>query len=132
MNAMAAPRPCRHAGCHALVRDGSGYCPAHQADKKAGRFADPRRGSSSERGYGAPWRKLRDRVMRRDCGLCQPCKDAGRVTPATHVDHIAPKCEGGTDDESNLRAICTACHKAKTASEAQRAKGGARGNHDRR
>lgn len=127
MNAMAAPRPCRHAGCHALVRDGSGYCPAHQADKKAGRFADPRRGSSSERGYGATWRKLRDHVMRRDCGLCQPCKEAGRVTAATHVDHIVPKCEGGGDDESNLRAICSACHKTKTASEAQRAKGGGRG-----
>ena len=64
--------------------------------------------------------------MRRDCGLCQPCKEAGRVTAATHVDHIVPKCEGGGDDESNLRVICSACHKAKTASEAQGAKGGGR------
>lgn len=123
MNAMAAPRPCRHAGCHALVRDGSGYCPAHQADRKIGTFADPRRGSANERGYGAAWRKLRDQIMRRDCGLCQPCKVAGRIIPATHVDHIVPKCEGGGDGENNLRAICAACHKAKTAQESQRAKG---------
>lgn len=61
----------------------------------AGRFADPWRGSSSERGYDATWRKLRDHVMRRDCRLCQPCKDAGRVTPARHVDHIVPKCQRG-------------------------------------
>jgi 5-methylcytosine-specific restriction protein A len=126
MSPVAAPRPCRHAGCNALVRDGSGYCPAHQADKKIGRFADPMRGSASERGYGSAWRKLREVIMRRDCGLCQPCKEAGRITPATHVDHIVPKCEGGSDAVSNLRAICSHCHKAKTASEAQRAKGGER------
>lgn len=40
-----APRPCKHPGCGQLVRDGSGYCQAHQADKKNGRFADHRRAS---------------------------------------------------------------------------------------
>lgn len=117
------PRPCRHSGCGQLVRDGSGYCPAHQADKKAGRFADHRRGSSSERGYGATWQKMRIRVMQRDSGLCQSCLAAGRVIVATEVDHIIPKFEGGTDADDNLQAICVACHKAKTAAESLRAKG---------
>ncbi len=61
--------------------------------------------------------------MQRDCGLCQPCQQAGRVTVATQVDHIVPKALGGTDDEPNLQAICSACHKAKTAREATHGRG---------
>jgi 5-methylcytosine-specific restriction enzyme A len=119
-----AARPCRHVGCGALVRDGSGYCQAHQADRKAGRFADDRRGTASERGYGSAWKKLRDIVMRRDCGLCQTCKQAGRITVAVQVDHIVPKAEGGTDAEDNLQAICKACHTSKTAAEAAKGRAG--------
>lgn len=44
------------------------------------------------------------------------------MTPATEVDHITPKAEGGTDDRSNLQGLCTDCHKAKTkADQAQKA-----------
>jgi 5-methylcytosine-specific restriction protein A len=125
MNAMAAARPCRRPGCGALVRDGSGYCMAHQADKRIGTFADPLRGSAASRGYGAAWAKRRESVMRRDRGLCQPCLLVGRVTPATQVDHILAKGEGGTDDQTNLQAIYTACHKAKTAAESRRGRKGA-------
>ena len=119
----AAARPCRHAGCSALVRDGSGFCAAHQSDKRINRFGDDRRGTATERGYGASWAKLRVRIMRRDAGLCQPCLHAGRVTAAKQVDHIIPKTEGGTDAENNLQAICTACHKAKTGREAAKGRG---------
>lgn len=119
----AAARPCRHAGCSALVRDGSGFCAAHQADKRINRFGDDRRGTATERGYGPQWAKLRARIMRRDAGLCQPCLQAGRVTAAKQVDHIKPKTAGGTDDEGNLQAICTACHKTKTAHEAAQGRG---------
>ncbi|MCC7269314.1 MAG: HNH endonuclease [Rhodocyclaceae bacterium] len=119
----AAPRPCRHPGCGQLVRDGSGYCHAHQSDRRKNRFGDDRRGSASERGYGNAWAKLRSRIMQRDCGLCQPCLKAGRVTPARQVDHVISKAEGGTDDEDNLQAICMACHKAKTAREAAQGRG---------
>lgn len=119
----AAARPCRHVGCSALVRDGSGYCPAHLRDKHVNRFGDDRRGSASERGYGSAWTKLRHRIMQRDCGLCQPCRQAGRVSQAKQVDHIVPKSNGGTDSEDNLQAICTACHKAKTGREAARGRG---------
>ncbi|MGV6491373.1 HNH endonuclease [Stenotrophomonas rhizophila] len=58
--------------------------------------------------------------MRRDAYLCQPCKGQGRVTEATEVDHIRNVAEGGTDDESNLQAICACCHGAKTQAEARR------------
>jgi len=121
---VAPPRPCRTPGCAALVRDGSGFCQAHQSDRRTNRFADARRASASERGYGNAWMKLRNLVMQRDCGLCQPCLKAGRVTPARQVDHIVSKSEGGTDDEANLQAICLECHKAKTGREAAQGRGG--------
>jgi 5-methylcytosine-specific restriction protein A len=36
------------------------------------------------------------------------------------VDHIINKQSGGTDDESNLQAICKPCHDQKTQREARR------------
>ena len=120
----AAPRPCRHPGCGQLVRDGSGYCQAHQADRKVGKFADSRRGSRHERGYGTEWEKQRKRILARDKGLCQAHLRQGRYRPANHVDHIVPKFEGGRDDDDNLRSLCKDCHDAKTAEEAKRARRG--------
>lgn len=110
-------------GCSQLVRDGSGYCEAHQADRKINKFADERRGSRQSRGYGAEWEQTRKRILRRDKGLCQPCLEQGRPRPARQVDHKVPKFEGGTGDDDNLQAICIDCHKAKTAAEAQRGRG---------
>jgi 5-methylcytosine-specific restriction protein A len=72
---------------------------------------------------GRPWRKKRDAVMKRDCYLCQPCKAAGRLTLATQCDHKVPMAEGGTDEDTNLQAICDACHEAKTKAEAARGVG---------
>ncbi len=120
----AAARPCRHVGCPQLVRDGSGYCVAHQKDKAANRFGDENRASASARGYGVEWRKTRARIMKRDAGLCQSCLKDGHVTPATQVDHIVSKRQGGTDDEANLQALCDGCHRFKTAREALRGRGG--------
>jgi 5-methylcytosine-specific restriction enzyme A len=88
----------------------------------AGGWAAPHRGSRHARGYGTAWDKLREQIMARDCGLCQTCHRAGRVTLAREVDHIVPKFEGGTDGMHNLAAICQACHKAKTATESARSK----------
>jgi len=76
--------------------------------------------SRHERGYGSSWDRLRIAVLKRDNGLCQ-CSDCQggkiRLTIANEVDHIVPKAKGGTDDMSNLQAINSVCHKAKTASE---------------
>ncbi|MHA7852209.1 HNH endonuclease [Roseovarius sp.] len=78
-------------------------------------------GSAHSRGYGAAWRKLRLRIMRRDMWLCQPCQRNGLITPATECDHIKPKANGGDDDPANLQAICSACHADKTQAEAKEA-----------
>lgn len=98
------------------MRDGSSYCQEHRTDRTRGKFADQARGTRHERGYGNAWTRLRVSILDRDCGLCQPCLKRGRVQPGTHVDHIVPKAEGGTDDEANLQAICVACHRLKTLS----------------
>ena len=66
--------------------------------------------------------------MRRDKGLCQPCLKSNRVTPAAQVDHTTPVAEGGTNAESNLQAICKACHDIKTQAEAQRGRQGEGGS----
>lgn len=70
--------------------------------------------SRHKRGYGSAWYKLRKVILRRDRHLCQPCLAQYRVTPATQVDHIKAKANGGTDDPDNLQSICDACHKRKT------------------
>jgi 5-methylcytosine-specific restriction protein A len=69
---------------------------------------------------GRPWRRKRDAVLKRDDYLCQPCKRADRLTLARQVDHIIPKAEGGSDEETNLQAICGPCHQRKSQAEARR------------
>lgn len=81
--------------------------------------------SRHERGYDSAWVKVRNEVMRRDCGLCQTCKRAGRTTLAHAVDHIVSKAKAAalhwprakTDHPSNLEAICNPCHLVKTEAE---------------
>ena len=115
----AAPKPCNR--CGVLVRDGTSRCPVH---KPIGKWGDPSRGSSSERGYGWQWQQTRKRILSRDKGLCQVCIKVGKFRPGRDVDHIVHKADGGTDDDANLQTICPACHKAKTAQEGQAARGG--------
>ena len=70
---------------------------------------------------GRPWRRKRARVLRRDSYECQEClRESGRHIYADEVDHIAPLFEGGSDDESNLEAICKEHHRKKTAAESKR------------
>ena len=71
---------------------------------------------------GHRWQKLRERILRRDASLCQPCKARGHITLAVEVDHVTPIHKGGTDAEDNLQAICSECHKAKTAAEQGKAR----------
>ena len=104
----ASPKPCCHPGCGALVYDG-GRCAKHALEKvhgSAGLRKTGRRGVSD-----------RQRIMRRDHGLCQACLEIGITTPAAHVDHIVPLSAGGSDEDSNKRALCIACHLIKSRAE---------------
>ena len=81
--------------------------------------------SRQSRGYGAAWDRVRKVVLKRDFGLCQPCRRRGLVTIAKEVDHIDSKARAAVlrwsqariDAESNLQAICKPCHDAQTEEE---------------
>jgi 5-methylcytosine-specific restriction protein A len=89
--------------------------PTHRPDAGSPR-AKP---SSTERGYGSRWQRLRWHVLRTQ-PLCRPCFADGRVTAATEVDHIRPKVDGGGDEIDNLQPICRRCHADKSAREGRR------------
>lgn len=112
--------PCRAVGCPNLVsRADKGFCDKH-ASHRHGWQKQQQGKNTTERGYGQAWRKLRQQVMERDGYLCQVCQKQGRLTQAQAVDHIINKANGGTDELTNLQAICHACHKAKTQAESYR------------
>ena len=77
------------------------------------------RESRHERGYGTDWYKLRSHVLAEE-PLCRMCAALGRVTPATDLDHILPKAQGGTDRLDNLQPLCRACHDDKTRADNRR------------
>lgn len=111
------PRPCQHPGCGVLVHGAAGSrCPAHEQQQKPD--WDQRRGSSTARGYGADWRRLRDRKLRAD-PLCEDCKERGETTLATEVHHIIRFSERPELrlDWNNLRSLCEPCHDAHSAAE---------------
>lgn len=107
---IAPLKPCTFAGCSALTK--GGRCPAHAKAR------EQYRGSSTERGYGSDWQRLRRWFLSRN-PLCVKCKAAGMVTPAEEVDHITPHKgdERLRMDVANLQALCKPCHSAKTATE---------------
>ncbi len=103
---------CRRPGCAGVVRDG--VCSSCGPLRRAGQQQlDERRGTAASRGYGGRWQRLRAMYLRAH-PLCVACEAAGRATPATDVDHIVARRAGGSDEESNLQALCHACHSAKT------------------
>jgi 5-methylcytosine-specific restriction protein A len=83
-----------------------------QLEPKADKFGQGR--------GGRPWRRLRERILQRDSYVCQACAREGRTQIAHEVDHVVNIAAGGTDDPSNLEAICTDCHRKKTQQEARR------------
>jgi 5-methylcytosine-specific restriction protein A len=60
--------------------------------------------------------ELRKRRLRAE-PLCRLCKDEGRVTAATVVDHIKPLALGGTDTDDNCRSLCADHHDQVTREE---------------
>jgi 5-methylcytosine-specific restriction enzyme A len=79
----AAPRPCGHPGCGALVRDGSGRCAKHAKEA----WAKPV--TATKRITGRKLQEMRKALFTRS-PLCVACELLGRVTLATQRDHIKP------------------------------------------
>ena len=111
------PRPCQHPGCGVLVHGAEGSrCDKHEQQQQ--REQDQRRGSSTARGYGADWQRLRRRKLMAD-PLCEGCKPSGRATLAVEVDHKIRITERPDLrlDWDNLQSLCQPCHAAKSAAE---------------
>lgn len=113
-----ARRPCSVPGCPELSIQGHAYCEKHIDRERARRREnDYDRGTAHQRGYTAQWRIAR-RAFLAAHPLCVRCKEQGRLTPATVVDHIIPH-RGDQRlfwDETNWQPLCKRCHDKKTAS----------------
>jgi len=101
----APKRPCSFpGGCKELVD--SGRCAAHT--KK-----DDRR-NSSQRGYDSRWQRLRKWfLMQPENAICADCRRAAS-TDAHHVRKIIDYPDERLDPD-NLRGLCGACHRIRTA-----------------
>ena len=90
-----AARVCLIQGCPEIATAGS-RCEEHRLAWRPGR------GSTYQ------WRRLRERILRRDGYRCTYTDDNGRCRERDrlHVDHIIPVSLGGTDDPINLRVLC--------------------------
>ena len=114
--ARRAGRACAEPGCPAVVSGDSRYCDHHGAIHAA--EYDSRRGSSTARGYGYRWQKIRKMQLINEPFCANIFGDHGDVlVMATEVDHIKPKEKGGGDEPGNLQSLCKRCHSKKTAVE---------------
>lgn len=52
----------------------------------------------------------RDRILARDNHACKYC---GATDKPLFLDHVIPRIQGGTNDESNLVACCRSCNSSK-------------------
>lgn len=106
-------KPCSYPGCPNLTH--SRYCEAHasQANREYNQY---RRSPESNKTYGRRWHTIRDLYIHKH-PLCENCLAHGRYVPAEEVHHIKPITDGGTHEDSNLRALCKPCHSAITLAD---------------
>lgn len=114
---MKPKRPCAVPGCPELTDKGS-YCTKHYQEEnhwynKFGRTKE------EKKRYGSAWRKIRNEFLLVH-PLCMECKREYKATIATEVHHIKPLDHGGTNETSNLVALCKSCHSKITAASGDR------------
>lgn len=82
------------------------------------------RQSASARGYDNEWKQIRDKWLRSHPWCANPYNYhiTGRVQ-AVLVDHITPKRDGGSNNESNLQSLCLKCHARKTSRDNKKGRG---------
>lgn len=99
-------RRCLEPGCNTLIRTGSRCAPHRQRYE----LARSRRYHTARAGSGWAWQAIRERIIARDGG----CVMAGPHSGPLRVDHIVPLSRGGTNEDSNLRALCLDHHRRVT------------------
>jgi len=101
-----AKKPCAHNGCRELTA--SRFCDAH-ANQEAKRYNHHIRNPESNKRYGRTWKQIRAAFLSAN-PLCVVCVRDGKLTPATLAHHRMKLSSGGTNDWSNLQALCSECH----------------------
>lgn len=104
-----APRECNESGCRELVV--GSYCPKHEAKARKARdeYFDAKRGTAAQRGYDARWRRIRAAFLKAHPS-CSRCPN-----PSAEAHHRVELRKGGTNEWSNLEALCKPCHSSHTA-----------------
>lgn len=107
-------RPCLD--CRRLTTNPS-RCDEHQAAWQARQ--SQARGSATERGYGAQWRRTAATAVATHRAQYGDWCPGWGVLPhhATDLtaDHILAKANGGTDEPTNVQVLCRACNSRKHA-----------------
>jgi len=107
---------CAKAGCPKVIPGGVRFCPAHQEEFRLRKNEDARR-RQNNRGLktsSAAWKRIRTHQLALH-PLCVHCEKEGKITAASHVDHIS----GNSHDNSssNLQSLCASCHSKKTVTQ---------------
>lgn len=72
----------------------------------------PRKLTTTERGYGWQWQKLRLVILTEE-PLCRTCAEQDLYVAAEEVDHVDG--DSHNNERDNLRPLCRACHLQRTA-----------------
>ena len=99
-------RPCSYPGCPRLTE--GRYCEEHQklTDKNYNKYE---RNTVHKKRYGRAWRFIRAAYAKAH-PLCEQCLAEGRYVATEQIHHKLPLSQGGTNDVSNLMALCRSCH----------------------
>ena len=96
--------------CGVWVYGGHSRCPKHRSKSWANRP------TANRDRYGSDWARIRAQVLRRDRYRCQ-VRGPGCDGHGVEVDHIVSVADGGSNEASNLRAICVPCHRKRTGQQ---------------
>ena len=114
LTASRAKRPCYKPRCPGLAEPPRQFCDQHRdLEMTPEQQRNKWRGTAAARGYDHLWAAVRERALKRDKYLCQPCAGVGKVTPASEVHHtlkVSTHPEARLDIK-RLVSCCSACHK---------------------